>query len=145
MSVSRYFSLTAFAALLCLVTSGTASSSDPIYDSDSVCYSYGVDFLDEGSYFINSNSTESFSAVSTFKGCNTDVADILLIDPGDVKYLCDDVPTTPDETPQLSSCPIRKDQMYSGHWILLIMGDNGAYPAQPFAWQRGMLHPFLDS
>jgi hypothetical protein len=138
MSVSRFSSLMAFAALLCLVV------SDPVYDSESICYSYGVDFLDEGSYFINSNSTESFSAVSTFKGCNTDVADILLIDPEDVEYICDDVPTTPDETNQLSGCPIRKNQMSSGHWTLLILGDNGAYPAQPFAWQRGMLPSFLD-
>jgi len=138
MSVFRYSSLAAFAALLCLVTAGTVydSYSDPVYDSDSICYSYGVDFLDEGNYFINSNSNESFSAVSTFKGCNTDVADILLIDPEDVEYICDDVPTTPDDTNQLSGCPIRKNQMSSGHWILLILGDNGAYPAQPFAWQR---------
>ena len=68
MSVFRYSSLAAFAALLCLVTAGTVydSYSDPVYDSDSICYSYGVDFLDEGNYFINSNSNESFSAVSTF-------------------------------------------------------------------------------
>ncbi|KAF2996642.1 hypothetical protein E8E13_003113 [Curvularia kusanoi] len=132
MATSRYLSMTAFAALLSLAT------PQDVYDPNSICYSYGVDFLDEGHYFINSLSTEPFSSVSTFKGCNTDVADILLIDPNNIEYLCDDVPTTPDNTNQLSKCPIQKNQMSSGHWLLLILGNNGAYPAQPFAWQRDL-------
>ena len=132
MFVSHYFSLTAFAALLSLAV------SDDVFNPDSICYSYGVDFVDEGSYFINSLSSDSFSSVSTFKGCNTGLADILLVDPNDDEYLCDDIPTTPDDTPQLSNCPILKNQMTSGHWLLLILGNNGDYPAQPFAWQRGM-------
>ncbi len=132
MSFSRYLVLTAFAALSSVVT------SDDVYDPDSICYSYGVDFVDEGHYFINSLSNDRFTSVSTFKGCNTDVADILLIDPENIEYLCDEIPTTPGDTPQLSSCPIQKSQMASGHWLLLILGNNGAFPAQPFAWQRGM-------
>lgn len=132
MPVSRFLSLTAIAALL------SFAASDDVYDPDSICYSYGVDFVDEGHYFINSLSTDPFSSVSTFKGCNTDVADILLVDPDDIEYLCDDIPTTPSDTKQLSKCPINKNQMSSGHWLLLILGNNGAYPAQPFAWQRGM-------
>ncbi|KAJ8109549.1 hypothetical protein OPT61_g7381 [Boeremia exigua] len=132
MPSSRYFTLTAFAALFSLAT------SDDVYDPDSICYSSGVDFVDEGHYFINSLSTDRFTSVSTFKGCNTDVADILLIDPENIEYLCDEVPTTPGDTPQLSSCPIQKNQMSSGHWLLLILGNNGAFPAQPFAWQRDL-------
>lgn len=136
MPVSRYLSLTAFAALLSLARSD--NDNGIVFDPDSICYSYGVDFVDEGHYFINSLSTEQFSAVNTFKGCNTGEADILLIDPDNIEYLCDDVPTTPDDTKQLSNCPIQKNQMSSGHWLLLILGNNGDYPAQPFAWQRGM-------
>lgn len=136
MPVSRYLSLTAFAALLSLARSD--NDNGIVFDPDSICYSYGVDFVDEGHYFINSLSTEQFSAVNTFKGCNTGEADILLIDPDNTEYLCDDVPTTPDDTKQLSNCPIQKNQMSSGHWLLLISGNNGDYPAQPFAWQRGM-------
>lgn len=132
MSVSRYLHLAAFAALLSTVT------ADDVYDPNSICYSYGVDFIDEGNYFINSLSTDPFTSVSTFKGCNTGVADVLLIDPDNVEYLCDDLPTTPDNTNQLSKCPIQKNQMTTGHWLLLILGNNGAFPAQPFAWQRGM-------
>jgi hypothetical protein len=127
MPASRYLSLTAFAALLSL-----AVSDDP----DSVCYSYGVDYLDEGSYFLNSLSSDPFTSVSTFKGCNPGEADILLVAPDDTEYLCDEIPTTPADTPQLSTCPILKNQMTSGHWLLLILGNNGD-EAQPFAWQRG--------
>lgn len=139
MSVSRFFSVTALAALLSFAQS--QNDTGTIFDPDSICYSYGVDFVDEGHYFINSQSTEQFSAVSTFKGCNSGEADILLVDPNDIEYLCDDIPTTPDDTKQLSNCPIQKDQMSSGHWLLLILGNNGDYPAQPFAWQRGMYYP----
>lgn len=130
---SRYLSLAAFAALLSLAT------SDDVYNPDSICYSYGVDFVDEGSYFINSLSIDPFTSVSTFKGCNTDMADILLVAPDNTEYICDEIPTTPGDTPQLSKCPILKNQMSSGHWLLLVLGNNGAFPAQPFAWQRGML------
>jgi hypothetical protein len=136
MPVSRFLSVTAFAALLSLTKSQTDTGT--IFNPDSICYSYGVDFVDEGHYFINSQSTEQFSAVSTFKGCNSGEADILLVDPNDIEYLCDDIATTPDDTKQLSKCPIQKDQMSSGHWLLLILGNNGDYPAQPFAWQRDL-------
>ena len=73
MPASRFLSLTAFAALL------SFAISDDTYDPDSVCYSYGVEFVDEGHYFLNSLSTDPFTSLSTFKGCNTDVADFLLV------------------------------------------------------------------
>lgn len=118
-----------FAASLSLVRS----------DSDSICYSYGVDFVDEGHYFINSQSSEQFTAVSYFKGCNDDVADVLLVAPDSDEYLCSQIPTQPDDVNQLSTCPIQKSQMPSGDWLLLILGNNGD-GGQPFAWQRGKAH-----
>lgn len=129
MPVYRYLSLTAFAALLSLAISD---------DTGAICYSYGVDFIDEGSYFINSLSSDPFTSVSTFKGCNPDIADVLLVAPDNEEYLCDDIPTTPADIPQLSKCPIQKNQMSSGHWLLLISGNNGKDSEDPpFAWQRG--------
>lgn len=110
--------------------------------STGVCYSYGVDFVDEGSYFINSASTERFTAVSYFKGCNQDVADVLLVAPEEDQvgeYMCSQVPTSPDSVNQLSTCSVQKNQMISGHWLLLVLGNNGKCEGcQPFAWQRGM-------
>jgi hypothetical protein len=124
------FSLVAFASLLAFV------SSDP----NAICYSFGVDYLDEGHYFINSELAEKFSTVSYFRGCNQDLADVLLIEPADVsstEYLCDQIPTFPDNQLMTSTCPIQKDQMKSGHWILLVTGNNGD-DGQPFAWQRDL-------
>ncbi|KAH7397112.1 hypothetical protein BKA66DRAFT_234856 [Pyrenochaeta sp. MPI-SDFR-AT-0127] len=123
---SRFFFLTAFAATFSYVNS----------DPNSICYSYGVDFTDEGSYFINSLSSEQFTSVSYFRGCNENIADVLFVNPDDIEYLCSQVQTFPENDPKLSTCPIRKDQMASGHWLLLILGNNG--DGQPFAWQRDL-------
>jgi hypothetical protein len=130
---SRSVFLTLAAASISLVSSeGTGP--------EGICYSYGVDFVDEGSYFINSQSTEDFTAVSYFQGCNDDKADVLLVapedTPGETEFLCDKVRTTPENENKLSTCPIKKNQMASGHWLLLVLGNNGK-GGQPFAWQRG--------
>ncbi|KAF2189542.1 hypothetical protein K469DRAFT_700748 [Zopfia rhizophila CBS 207.26] len=121
---SRFFSLSALAALLSLA----------VADPNSVCQSFGVDFVDDQHYFINTLSSESFTCVSTFEGCNKDVADVLLVDPKGDEYLCSQIPTTPDSTPEMSTCPILKSQMVSGDWMILILGNNG--DGNPFAWQR---------
>ncbi|KAL5116582.1 hypothetical protein ACEQ8H_005578 [Pleosporales sp. CAS-2024a] len=130
MSLSLSISFTALAGLWSFVRA----------DSNPICYSYGADFMDEGSYFINSQLTEKFSSVSYFKGCYQDVADVLLVEPEGVnsqEYLCDQIPTYPDDQLRTSTCPIRKDQMKSGHWLLLVLGNNGD-DGQPFAWQRDL-------
>jgi hypothetical protein len=123
---SRSLFLSAVAASLSLVNA----------DPTEICYSYGVDFVDDGEYFINAASTEKFSAVSYFQGCNKDIADVLLVAPEDGEYLCDQIPTTPDNENKVSTCPIQKNQMTSGSWLLLVLGNNGD-GGQPFAWQRG--------
>lgn len=130
---SRLLSLSTIAALLSL------ANSDP----NSVCFSYGVDFVDEGHYFINALSNESFTCVSTFRGCNEDVADILLVDPSGDEYLCSQVNTTPEDDPKLSTCPILKNQMVSGDWIILVLGNND--DGNPFAWERGRLSALHDA
>ncbi|KAH7110835.1 hypothetical protein B0J11DRAFT_202806 [Dendryphion nanum] len=124
---SRFHRFSAFAALLSLTTG----------DVNSVCYSYGVDFVDEGHYFINSQSTESFTCVSTFKGCNPDIAEVLIVDPNGDEHICSQVQTTPADDPKLSTCPILKNQMQSGAWIILVIGNND--DGFPFAWQRDLV------
>ena len=120
----------------------TALLSIVVADPNSICYSFGVDFVDEGHYFINSQSSESFTAVSTFEGCNNGVADVLLVHPNGDEDFCTQVPTTPPDTPELSTCPILKSQMDSGEWIILVVGNNG--DGQPFAWERGTLSPLVN-
>lgn len=136
-------------SLLLAVAAGSFSSlvSSQVTDPNAICYSYGVDYVDEGSYFINSLSNDDFTAVSYFKGCNGGVADVLLVAPedavGQTEFLCSQIPVTPDNVNQLSTCPIEKSQMESGDWLLLVFGNNGQ-GGQPFAWQRGKFDRLFD-
>ncbi|KAF7186501.1 hypothetical protein HII31_12203 [Pseudocercospora fuligena] len=106
------------------------------YDEDSICYSYGIDYQNGGSYFIDSRSNASFTCVSQFESCVEDTySNIILVndDTGD-QVLCTDVPTTPELVSQMSTCPIRKDEMTSGDWSIIAIGNNG--DGSPFGWQR---------
>jgi hypothetical protein len=40
----------------------------------------------------------------------------------------------PSDTSQLSTCPIEDDQMSSGEWTILVIGNNG--DGDPFAYER---------
>jgi hypothetical protein len=137
MSHFRVPLFSAVGALLSLTVSAADNSinSTIINNPNSVCNSYGVDFVDEGHYFINSISNDNFTSVSRFMGCNTGLADVLFIDPNGDEMFCSQLPTTPDDTPELSTCPILKSQMFTGKWILLFLGNNG--DGNPFAWERG--------
>jgi hypothetical protein len=142
MSSSRFTTFSAAAALLSLVAAkpNNPQSGPHTFEGnpESVCYSYGVDFVDEGHYFINTQSNDNFTSVSTFEGCNQDLAEVLFVDPKGDEVLCSQLPTTPDDTAQLSTCPMKKSDMSSGDYILLLIGNNDN--GQPFAWQRGKHH-----
>ncbi|KAH0289432.1 hypothetical protein KCU62_g4453, partial [Aureobasidium sp. EXF-3399] len=102
------------------------------------CESYGIDFVNNGNYFINSASNSSFTSVTQFTGCADDVAAIELVnwDNGD-EYECSSIPLLPDGTPETSTCDIEKDQMVSGTWGLILVSNNGDDPdSPPFANQR---------
>ncbi|KAI4733497.1 hypothetical protein E4T50_15943 [Aureobasidium sp. EXF-12298] len=88
------------------------------------CESYGIDFKNNKSYFININSNESFTSVSEFYDC-AEPARVILITPKNESIFCSDVATTPDYTDATSTCPILKNQMYSGDWTLVLLDNNG--------------------
>ena len=98
------------------------------------CESWGVDFQDKGSYFQNKSSSDPFTFVSTFEGCQNDVANNILVDPTGEQYLCSDTPLTPPDTYQMSTCPLDKDDLWSGAWSVIIISNNG--DAEPIAYQR---------
>lgn len=123
--------------LAVLAAAVTLANGASAQDPESSCVSYGIDFQNDGSYFINQALTENFTAVSEFEGCSGGTTDILLVDPNNKEYLCSDVPVTPDDTPQLSTCPILKSQMFSGDWLILLFGNNEDEAS--YAYQR-LLH-----
>ncbi|KAM0715736.1 hypothetical protein Q7P37_008250 [Cladosporium fusiforme] len=131
MSALLAYFLCAAAALAAAVPSLDARQENP----NSTCLVYGIDFVQGGSYFINSNSTANFTTVQQFDDCNDDSASILLVQQStEDEWECSSVETVPSNTSQLSTCPLEKDQMSSGEWTILVIGNNG--DGNPFAYER---------
>ncbi|CAK4020650.1 Hypothetical predicted protein [Lecanosticta acicola] len=98
------------------------------------CSSYGVDFQSGGTYFQNISSADDFTFTSMFENCQDDSASNILVDPNGDEYECSGVPLQPDDTNEVSTCPLQKDQMWSGDWSVLILSNNG--DAEPIAYER---------
>lgn len=99
------------------------------------CESFGIDFTSGGTFFQNSNSSDPFTAIQEFKGCQSDSAHNVIIDPTGDQTECSETPMQPDDTPQIITCEQwTKDRLYNGDWSLLIIANNG--DAEPIAYQR---------
>jgi len=117
-----------------VLASATVIGTVLAQDKYAECESFGIDFQDGGSYFQNKSSNDAFTFVSTFEGCQSDVANNILVDPSGEQYLCSDTPLQPDDTYQMSTCPLEKDELWSGAWSVIIISNNG--DADPIAYQR---------
>lgn len=91
------YKLAAGVAALTFVFGAAAQDACP---DQQTCFSYGVDFLSGGSYFQNSLSTDPFTAVQEFEGCQNDTSNNVLVDPNGDQYECSMTPLTPDDTPE---------------------------------------------
>lgn len=128
-SIHRAFAF----ATVAILAAAQDQQDDPGYDNP--CKSYGIDFQDDGSYFQNKSSTDSFSFVSTFEGCQSDMANNILVDPNGDQYQCTDTALQPDDTYQMSTCPLEKCFLWSGAWSVIIISNNGD-KGDPIAYQR---------
>lgn len=118
------------AAIACL-----GFANDPQDDhEDNPCKSYGIDFQDRGAYFQNISSKDPFTFVSTFEGCQPDYANNILVDPYGDQHMCSDTPLTPDDKPQMSTCDLHKNELWTGPWSVIIISNNGE--AEPIAYMR---------
>ncbi|RMZ18074.1 hypothetical protein D0860_00013 [Hortaea werneckii] len=100
------------------------------------CMGFAMDFHDGGSYFQNISSADDFSFSSEFEGCQADAyANNLLVDPNGDQYLCTDTDLFPDDNTETSTCPLQKQQMWSGDWTVVIISNNGEKGC-PIAIQR---------
>ncbi|PSN60895.1 hypothetical protein BS50DRAFT_639589 [Corynespora cassiicola Philippines] len=118
--------------LLTLSRTALVRSDDGTYAN---CQSYGMDFQNNGSYFQNSLSNDNFTFVTQFDNCSDDVAYNILVDPNGDQTLCSDTRLEPDDTNQLSTCPIQKSQLSSGDWSIVIISNNGD-ETNPVAFER---------
>ncbi|RMX89684.1 hypothetical protein D0869_00693 [Hortaea werneckii] len=100
------------------------------------CMGFAMDFHDGGSYFQNISSSDDFTFSSQFEGCQADAfANNLLVDPNGDQYLCTDTDIFPEDTTGTSTCPLEKQQMWSGDWTVVIISNNGEKGC-PIAIQR---------
>ena len=84
------------------------------------CQSYGIDYANGGSYYIDGGSTDQFTFLSTFSGCNDENISPVLQDPNGKQYSCSAVRTTPDGAQSVSTCSIRYSDMWSGDWKIIV-------------------------
>ena len=99
------------------------------------CESFGVDFTSGGTFFQNSNSSDPFTAIQEFTGCESDNAHNVFIDPTGDQTECSETPMQPDNAPQLVTCEDwPKERLYDGDWSLLVIANNG--DGEPIAYQR---------
>lgn len=100
------------------------------------CESFGVDFTSGGTFFQNSNSSDPFTAIQEFTGCEKDNAHNVFVDPNGDQTECSETPMQPDDAPQLITCEDwPKERLYDGDWSLLIISNNGD-DGEPIAYQR---------
>lgn len=100
------------------------------------CESFGVDFTSGGTFFQNKNSSDPFTAVQEFTGCQDDTAHNVFIDPTGEQTECSETPMRPDNAPQMVTCEDwPKERLYDGDWSLLVISNNGD-DGEPIAYQR---------
>lgn len=99
------------------------------------CQSFGLDYVDGGSYFQNSNVDNTFTASQEFSGCTNDTSHNVLVDPNGDQTECSQTSMQPSNVTQTVTCDAWTNQnMSSGDWSILIISNNGNESA--IAYQR---------
>ncbi|CAK4031905.1 Hypothetical predicted protein [Lecanosticta acicola] len=99
------------------------------------CQSYGVDYEDGGTYFQNSNTNETFTALQMFNGCSNDTSHNILVDPKGDQSECTQTSMLPNNASQLITCSDWSNKnLYSGAWSILVISNNNNESA--IAFQR---------
>ncbi|KAK3116912.1 hypothetical protein LTR53_002208 [Teratosphaeriaceae sp. CCFEE 6253] len=121
--------------MLSIISASAALLAFAAYTSAQTCDSYGLDFQNGGSYFQNSLSSDPFTALQEFEGCQNDTANNVFVDPNGDQSQCSDSALTPDDTPRLITCADwPKNKLFNGDWSLLIISNNGN--GDPIAYER---------
>ncbi|KAI8962679.1 hypothetical protein F5Y11DRAFT_347197 [Daldinia sp. FL1419] len=86
------------------------------------CASYGVDYVNGGSYDIDASSNDNFTFTTIFQGCDDESVKPILIDPSGSQHPCSAISTTPAGTQVTSTCEIKHSDMTSGLYKIIISG-----------------------
>lgn len=87
-----------------------------------VCSSYGVDYVNGGSYDIDATSNDNFTFTTMFQGCEQESVKPILLDPTGNQHPCSAVNTTPAGEQVTSTCEIKYSNMPSGLYKITIQG-----------------------
>ncbi|KAI1475477.1 hypothetical protein F4774DRAFT_413782 [Daldinia eschscholtzii] len=87
------------------------------------CASYGVDYVNGGSYDIDASSNDNFTFTTIFQGCGQESVKPILIDPTGGQHPCSAISTTPAGTQVTSICEIKYSAMTSGLYKIIISGN----------------------
>ncbi|XXH03349.1 hypothetical protein Hte_009747 [Hypoxylon texense] len=68
------------------------------------CSSYGVDYVNGGSYDVDATSNDNFTFTTIFQGCEPETVKPVLLDPSGNQHPCSAVNTTPDGEQVTSTC-----------------------------------------
>ncbi|KAI0842463.1 hypothetical protein F5Y06DRAFT_128052 [Hypoxylon sp. FL0890] len=87
------------------------------------CSSYGVDYVNGGSYDIDSTSNDNFTFTTIFQGCEQESVKPILLDPSGGQHPCSAVNTTPSGQQVTSTCEIKYSAMTSGLYKIIMQGE----------------------
>ncbi|KAK3994650.1 hypothetical protein QBC44DRAFT_367492 [Cladorrhinum sp. PSN332] len=87
------------------------------------CTSYGVDYANGGSYYIDGSSNQYFSFITIFQGCTQESISPVLIGPDNSQYACSVIRTEPAGVQVTSTCGIPFSYMNSGVWKIIVAGN----------------------
>ncbi|KXX80841.1 hypothetical protein MMYC01_201899 [Madurella mycetomatis] len=87
------------------------------------CTSYGVDYSNNGAYYIDGSSNEYFTFITVFQGCTQETIHPILVSPENHQYACSSIRTTPAGVQVTSTCGIPFSAMSSGDWKIVIAGN----------------------
>ncbi|KAI1773579.1 hypothetical protein F4818DRAFT_116471 [Hypoxylon cercidicola] len=86
------------------------------------CSSYGVDYVNGGSYDIDASSSNNFTFTTIFQGCDQETVKPVLLDPSGNQHPCSAVNTTPAGEQVTSTCEMKYSDMTSGLYKITIQG-----------------------
>jgi hypothetical protein len=86
------------------------------------CVSYGIDYANGGAYYIDASSSQYFTFITVFQGCNQESINPILVGPDNSQYACSTINTTPGGNQVTSTCGIPYSAMKSGNWKIIMSG-----------------------
>ncbi|KAI1136175.1 hypothetical protein F5Y05DRAFT_113097 [Hypoxylon sp. FL0543] len=87
------------------------------------CSSYGVDYVNGGSYDVDSTSNDNFTFTTIFQGCEQESVKPVLLDPSGSQHPCSAVNTTPAGQQVTSTCELKYSAMTSGLYKIIMQGE----------------------